>query len=374
MAGSRPRLHDVAELAAVSMAAASRILRGDTAEFSARTCERVLAAAATLGWRPNLLVRGAQTGRTQTIGVVVPPYDSFWVGLLSGINSGLAQADYLPINVWPGDADNLPYFESDEEEGVRLMNRLLDRRVDGLMLWPPFALAYAKHVAELRNQTVPVVVIDYHADALRCDTVATNEAQAMRTVAEHLLGLGHRRFGYIGCRETSAQTWALERRRGFEAALSGTKQVSYRRCKLNKRGSDGLEVATKLLQDASRPTAIVAATDHEAVLVYQAAAALGLKIPGDLSVVGFADLDFAAGMIPPLTTVRQRASELGRQAAALMLGRLNGSISESGPRDVRVDAELVQRGSTSAASERQGSRRRAATSARIVRHRGSSSA
>jgi LacI family transcriptional regulator len=254
------------------------------------------------------------------------------------------------------------------------MNRLLDRRVDGLMLWPPFALAYAKHVAELRNQTVPVVVIDYHADALRCDTVATNEAQAMRTVAEHLLGLGHRRFGYIGCRETSAQTWALERRRGFEAALSGTKQVSYRRCKLNKRGSDGLEVATKLLQDASRPTAIVAATDHEAVLVYQAAAALGLKIPGDLSVVGFADLDFAAGMIPPLTTVRQRASELGRQAAALMLGRLNGSISESGPRDVRVDAELVQRGSTSVASERQGSRRRAATSARIVRQRRSSSA
>lgn len=372
MAGSRPRLNDVAELAAVSMAAASRILRGDTAEFSAATCDRVREAASTLGWRQNLLVRGAQTGRTQTIGVVVPPYDSFWVGLLSGINSGLAQADYLPINVWPGDADNLPYFESDEEEGVRLMNRLLDRRVDGLVLWPPFALAYAKHVAELRNQTVPVVVIDYHADALRCDTVATNEAQAMRTVADHLLALGHRRFGYIGCRETSAQTWALERRRGFEAAISEAEQVSYRRCKLNSQGSNGLEVATKLLQHASRPTAVVAATDHEAVLVYQAAAALGLKIPDDLSVVGFADLDFAAGMIPPLTTVRQRASELGRQAAALILGRLNGVISGHEPRDVRVDAELVQRGSTAAARPHPPARR-SATSSRTRRQSRSSS-
>jgi LacI family transcriptional regulator len=373
MTAGRPRLYDVAEMAAVSLAAASRILRGDTAEFSASTCDRVLAAASTLGWRPNLLVRGAQTGRTQTIGVVVPPYDSFWVGLLSGINSGLAQADYLPINVWPGDADNLPYFESDEEEGVRLMNRLLDRRVDGLILWPPFALAYAKHVAELRNQTVPVVVIDYHADALRCDTVATNEAQAMRTVAEHLLALGHRRFGYIGCRETSAQTWALERRRGFEAALAEVPQVSYRRCKLNSRGSDGFDVATKLLRDASRPTAVVAATDHEAVLVYQAAAALRLRIPEDVSVVGFADLDFAAGMIPPLTTVRQRASELGRQAAALILGRLNGSIDGSGVHDVRVDAELVGRGSTGPSSHGQGSRLRAAKSARTVRQRRSSS-
>jgi LacI family transcriptional regulator len=373
MTTGRPRLHDVAEMAAVSMAAASRILRGDTAEFSEGTCDRVLAAASTLGWRQNLLVRGAQTGRTQTIGVVVPPYDSFWVGLLSGINSGLAKADYLPINVWPGDAENMPYFESDDEEGVRLMNRLLDRRVDGLILWPPFALAYAKHVAELRNQTVPVVVIDYHADALQCDTVATNEAQAMRAVADHLLALGHRRFGYIGCRETSAQTWALERRRGFEAVVSAVPHVSYRRCKLNSRGSNGLDVATRLLQGASRPTAVVAATDHEAMLVYQAAAALKLRIPDDLSVVGFADLDFTAGMIPPLTTVRQRASELGRQAAALILGRLNGSISGNGPRDVRVDAELVRRGSTAPPSDGQERGRRAARSARIPRQRRSSS-
>lgn len=355
------------------MAAASRILRGDTNEFSAATCDRVRTAASSLGWRRNLLVRGVQTGRTQTIGVVVPPYDSFWVGLLSGINSWLAKADYLPINVWPGDADNLPYFESDEQEGVRLMNRLLDRRVDGLILWPPFALAYAKHVAELHDQTVPVVVIDYHADALRSDTVATNETQAMRTVAEHLLALGHRRFGYIGCRETSAQTWALERRRGFETALDGVPGVSYRRCKINVRGSNGLDVATRLLQGRSPPTAVVAATDHEAALIYQAAAALGMKIPDDVSVVGFADLDFAAGMIPPLTTVRQRASELGRQAAALILGRLDGSIAGSSRHDVRVDAELVQRRSTAPPRSDHSRPRRAANSSRIRRQRRSSS-
>ena len=85
-----PRLKDVAKAANVSLAAASRILRGDRDRFGEETCRRVLEASRQLGWRRNLLVNGMQTGRTQTIGVMIPPFDSFWVSVLSGIHDALA--------------------------------------------------------------------------------------------------------------------------------------------------------------------------------------------------------------------------------------------------------------------------------------------
>jgi LacI family transcriptional regulator len=341
-----PRLKSVAEIAGVSIAAASRILRGDTSQFTPQTCDRVRAAAKQIGWRRNLLVTSIQTGRTRTIGVVIPPYDSFWVALLSGINARLARDDYLPINVWPANEDNFPYYESPERESVLLLNRLLDRRVDALMLWPDFARVYDHHTRELGRSRVPVVMIDYDPQSEGCDTVSTDEAQAMQAVVGHLVSLGHRRLAYLSGREAPAQTWATERREGFARAVSTHQGVCGRIFKLNASGTDGVEVATAILSGDQRPTAVVTATDHEAANVYAAAALLGLSIPGQLSVVGFADLDFAGWMTPPLTTVRQHAREIGLRAANLVLERLEGPARDVPPKRQRVGTTLVHRGST----------------------------
>jgi DNA-binding LacI/PurR family transcriptional regulator len=91
-------------------------------------------------------------------------------------------------------------------------------------------------------------------------------------------------------------------------------------------------------------------TDHEALYIYEAAAKLGLRIPEDLSVVGFADLDFAASLRPPLTTMRQRPKDIGRRAAQLILDRLDGDFADHPPTTIRVGADLIVRGSTSQAS------------------------
>src|SRR3954464_11293511 len=91
-----PRLKDVAKAANVSLAAASRILRGDKERFGEETCRRVLKASRKLGWRRNLLVNGMQTGRTQTIGVMIPPFDCFWGNVLSGFNTQFPDADTCP--------------------------------------------------------------------------------------------------------------------------------------------------------------------------------------------------------------------------------------------------------------------------------------
>ena len=116
---------------------------------------------------------------------------------------------------------------------------------------------------------------------------------------------------------------------------------------LNAQGSNGVEVARQLLTDELRPTAVFAVTDHEAAFVNQAAAELDMKVPRDLSIVGFADLDFAATMQPPLTTMRQKPHEIGRLAAKLILDRIDGVIADDDePTTIKVAADLVVRNST----------------------------
>lgn len=339
-----PRLKDVAATANVSLAAASRILRGDYKQFGEDTCRRVLEVSRQLGWRRNLLVKSMQTGRTQTIGVMIPPYNSFWVSALSGIHSELAQRQYLPITVWVGSLDDMPHFEKDEGEGRQMINCLLDRRVDGLIMWPPFSVAYYHHFPEFVERRVPVAVIDHSSSV--ADSVGTDEEQATAVVADYLLGLGHRRIACLTSREGPSQTWAIKRRTSFEAAVSRCADARVKSWRLNPQGTNGLEIARELLLDPLRPTAVFTVSDHEAIFVYRAAAELNLRIPHDISVVGFADLDFASTMHPPLTTMRQRPQEIGRLAAKLIVDRIDGVISaEDEPTSIHVSADLVVRDS-----------------------------
>jgi LacI family transcriptional regulator len=342
-----PRLKDVAEKANVSLSAASRILRGERQRFGAETCDRVLDAARQLGWRRNLLVNGMQTGRTRTIGVMIPPFDSFWVDVLAGIHIVLASADYLPITVWVGDCQEMPHFEKDEDEGFKQISRLLDRRVDGLILWPSFAVAYYDHFRELLERKVPVAVIDHeYSEDQIADSIETDEAASARAVAEHLVNLGHRDISCLSSREAAWQAWAVRRRECFEQAVEELGGGKVRSWRLNAWGTDGLEIAMEILSQNPRPTAVFAVTDHEARCLYEAAAQLGLEIPREVSIVGFADLDFAASMRPPLTTMRQRPREIGRRAAQLILDRLDGDMAESPPTTIRVGADLIVRKST----------------------------
>jgi LacI family transcriptional regulator len=335
----------VAKAANVSLAAASRILRGDQERFGEETCRRVLEASRQLGWRRNLLVNGMQTGRTRTIGVMIPPIDGFWVTVLSGIHEYLAERDYLPITIWIGSLADMPHFEKEDGAGLKQINRLLDRRVDGLIMWPTFSVEYYHHFPEFVERRVPVTVIDHYSTI--ADSVETDEEHATAVVARHLFNLGHRRIACLSSRETPWRTFAMKRRSSFEDAVRKFPSATVKSWRLNSQGTDGLEVARQLLKDDLRPTAAFAVTDHEAMFVYQAAAELGMKVPQDLSVVGFADLDFAATMTPPLTTMRQKPHEIGRLAAKLILDRIEGVIAdEDAPTTIKVAADLVVRNST----------------------------
>jgi LacI family transcriptional regulator len=190
-----------------------------------------------------------------------------------------------------------------------------------------------------------VAVIDHYSTV--ADSVETDEEQATAVVAEHLLGLGHRRIACLSSRETPSQTWAVKRRSSFEEAVRRHPGATIKSWRLNPQGTNGREVARELLTDDLQPTAVFAASDHEAAFVQDAAVELGIEIPNDLSIVGFADLDFAATMDPPLTTMRQKPHEIGRLAAKLIMDRIDGLVADNDePTTIKVAADLIIRNST----------------------------
>lgn len=343
MKRSLPQLKDIASEASVSMTTASIILRNGKGRFAPETRERVLRAAEKLGWRQNLLVQGIQTGKTRTIGVLVPPYDSYWSNVLTGLHQLLTDEDYMPVTLWAGDGE----FFRDNGEGLEQIHKLVDRRVEGLVVWPDFASMYKDYLKELVNRGIHLVVIDHDLENYRlADSVQTDEEQGGRLVAKHLLDLGHTNLGCITEFEKAARSWQLRRRRYFEFAVhTMAPDAQCRTWNMAENDRDAVRVAREILQSPDRPTAIFADTDHVANDIYNAAADLGVKIPDDISVVGFSGLDFTKGMRPPLTTVRQNAVEVGRCAGRVIVHRIEKKLS--GPvSTLRVGCELIVRQST----------------------------
>jgi len=280
------------------------------------------------------------------IGVMMPPFDYYWSEVLYGIHDVLTLADHVPITLWTVHTGPSPRSRNgpggDELDQI---HRLVDRRVDGVILWPSFAQLFVEHVHEFSSRNLPVVTIDHQLPSeFNSDFVGSDEAEGGRMVAKHLYSLGHRRVGHLA--GVCVATWALARRRAFEDAINEMPGASVITLEA-PAGETSLAIgpAREMLSRPDRPTAIFAASDLYAKTVYQAAGELGLKIPDDLSVVGFSDDDFACEMSPPLTTVRQPAYEIGRRAAEVVLGRSMGTIRDRG-RHEELPVSLIVRESS----------------------------
>ena len=336
-AKSSVSLKEIAKETSLSIATVSRVLRKQ-GEISVATRRRVLEAANRMRYRPNMLVQGIQTGRTKTVGVVVPPYDSHWTNVLYGIHDELAACNHVYINAW------CQHLQEEGSYGPLLLeqlHRLIDRRVDGIILWAHLAPLYSEHVEELEVRNLPVVTIDHELPF--ADSVTSDEELGARLVASHLLGLGHRHIAHLAWE--NSYRWAHLRRECFERAVvrsGGLPCLTVEACSY-----EDVPAATKQLLSAHpRPTAIFACSDRVAELVYETAGSMGLRIPEDLSVVGFADLEFASYLRPGLTTVRQNGRLIGETAARLLVDRSGGEMKGAAPEHVRVKCEFVERGST----------------------------
>lgn len=318
-------IKDVAKLAGVSIATVSRTLNNKD-RVTEETRERVRKAVAATGFSPNTLAQNFRRGRTNFIMVVLPSIgDPFFAGVVDGIQSIAQQKGYSVL------------FSETKESADDFTNLLVSRQADGMILlatMPPFGIdLFTKE----RQALLPVVVAceAIHPQMRHLPSVHIDNVAAAKEATRYLISHGHERIAFISGTNTSLLT--KDREAGYRAAMKAAKfNVPPGWVLEGKLTIEGAIKATRgLLHHASRPTAILCANDDMAIGALHEIRSAGLRVPEDISVIGFDDIRYSQAVNPPLTTVRQPAEEIGEKA----MYRICHAIEEGVP--LTAEPELV---------------------------------
>lgn len=328
-------IKDVARDAGVSVTTVSHVVN-QTRFVSDGARVRVLAAIEALRYVPSALARSLKNNRTHTVGTMIPNSSNpYFAEIIRGIEDTCFDAGF---NVILCNSDDDPHKQG---QYIRV---LAEKQVDGLIV---LSSGGDDELGEhLRRARMPLVLVDREVEHLRADLVEVNHETGGWLATRHLLELGHRRIGCITgplALSSSIQRLAGWRRAMAEAGLPvppDSLQTS------DFTGAGGHAAMQSLLAMQPRPTAVFACNDLMAFGAISAAASAGLRLPRDLSVVGFDDIALAAYCSPPLTTVAQPKHQLGALAARLLLARI--AEPDRAPEREILEPMLCRRHSTAA--------------------------
>jgi LacI family transcriptional regulator len=310
-------LRDVALRAGVSVGSASAVLN-EAGTASAEMIRRVRKASEELGYQPDGVARSLKTGRTRTIGLVIPDIaNPHFANLAKAIEIGADRAGYALM---------LSNTTDDPDKEVRLLRLMRMQRVDGLILVP--CGIEPSHTEAIRKAfPAPIVMLDRVLRGLDYDSVVLDNRAASRMVMEYLIRAGHRRIGIVtgppsisisterlaGCREALAEN-GVAFDDGLVACGEFQSEPAYR-------------ATIALLHKRPRPTAIFSTSCHTTIGVMKALADQGFQCPQDISVAAIDDFEWANAFSPQLTTAAQPIDEIGSKAVERLLARLDGRAS-----------------------------------------------
>jgi len=309
-------IHDVAKTAGVSVSTVSRVLN-DKDDVAPDTYEKVQRVIVELGYASSLAARGMRSRRTKVIGLIMPDVAGLYsAAIMRGVNRAIARLDYDLIVYTNGDvrknssADQESYY-------VSLLNGSI---TDGVIVVTPVATEF--------STTAPVVAIDPNNESPDCAAIISTNWDGALQAMSYLTRLGHRRIGHITGRLELIS--AIRRLQGYKDGLAAA-GIPVDEC-LIQVGDYTTETAAicarDLLNLEEPPTAIFAASDMSAMGAYQAAVEAGLRIPKDLSVVGFDNLRESRFLTPPLTTIDQFIPEMGETATDMLVRLIKGESLE----------------------------------------------
>ena len=328
-------IHDVAKLAGVAPITVSRVLN-NSGYASKETRARVEEAIATLRYVPNTLARGLRSKRTQTLALVMTDITNpFFTLIARGVEDAASNSGYTVI-----------YCNTDESEAEeeKYVNILVQKQVDGVLLVP--AYSNSKSIKFLHLNGIPVVLIDRSVPDIQADLVRCNSEEGAFQLTKHLIEFGHQRIVTITGRQevsTSQDRVSGYQRAMLEADLESLIQVYYG----SYTQASGYEFTNQALALNPRPTAILGANNFISIGVLQALRDAGLRVPEDISVVGFDDLPSFMIVDPILTVASQPAYEMGRQATELLLNRLSEKLPDSN-QEIILPTEMIIRRSSAA--------------------------
>ncbi len=344
----RPTQNDVAKFAGVSRATVSYVLNGlndGRVLISKETNKKVIEAIEELGYVPDASAQALRRGSTKTLGLIIPDMDNphYWEYANGAEKEALASGYRLLLSS----------MELNIEHGEDIFKDLSRQRIDGLILMGSFISRSEKSQKTLNQflkRQLPIVEIRDNTDTdNNLDRVSSDYYLATKEVMAHLLSFGHRQIGLVyGVQEpVLAEDRLLPYQESLRAAGLPVQDDLIIRCGTTIQ--DGYQAAESLLKRSNKPTAIIAVNDLLAIGAMRAAIDIGLKIPQDLSVVGYDDILLAKFMAPRLTTVSKDAVGVGRAAVKLLLARIQ---EPDRPRQMlNVSPRVIIRESTGPAEE-----------------------
>lgn len=324
---SRPTMDDVADRAGVSRALVSLVMR-DSPRVSQHSRDKVIAAASELGYRPNLQARSLARGRTDTVGVLVNDLNNPYFTETAQAVAAAASEHRLQVLLASG------WGQIDGE--AHALESLINMRTDGMVLCGP--RIPNETLADYAART-PTVGISIFGEPTYLDSVCNHEAHGAQLAVDHLLEFGHERIAHI---HAAPAAGGPERRTGFIDAMvnRGLAPILVEGDFTEEAGAKG---ADQLLSLREPPTAILAGNDLAAVGVLGRLTALGVRVPEDISVVGYDDTLLASISATSLTTVHQPRQLIGRRGLELLVERMEG---RSEARHELIEPRLVIRSST----------------------------
>ncbi|MEM1361290.1 MAG: LacI family DNA-binding transcriptional regulator [Pseudomonadota bacterium] len=326
--GNIPTLEDVAKRAGVSTATVSRCLNSPT-QVTDRTRERVMAAVKDLGYAPNFGARALAAKRTNTFGAIVPTIESSIFA--RGLQALQEELGDHGINLLVASSSYKPELEEDQ------IRSLIARGADAL-----FLIGYERTVSSyefLRQRQVPYVIAWAHDPSQSLPSIGFDNRQAMQELAEQVIALGHRSLALISANREGNDR-ARERAEGVLAAMRhhGLDPASLHIVETPYSISNGGDALAQILKDAPETTAALCGNDVLAAGALTMARSLGLRVPQDISITGFDDIEIAEIVSPRLTTVHVPHRKMGRQAAKLLVELRNEGTA--GP-SIVLDTSVV---------------------------------
>jgi LacI family transcriptional regulator len=331
-------IYDVARRAGVSITTVSHVLNG-TRYVTDETKVRVLQAVEEFNYRPSSLARALVLQETRTIALIVPDnINPFFAELARGVESISFTAGYNAI---------LCNSDHDIKKERAYLDMLISKRVDGVIYIT--ADTHADQLQSLIASKMPLVTFDRDYEGI--DAILLDNLDGGCTAARHLIDLGHRRVACIGGPDTGTRSG--DRVRGYQQALleCGIAVEPELLAIGDWSFQSGMDAARQFLALSAPPTAIFACNDVMATGAMSYLQRTGVRVPEDVSVIGFDNIALAGFTSPPLTTVALPILQLGQQLAQILLDRLNGQLPQPAQR-IMLRGELLVRGSTAPAAQR----------------------